>query len=469
MADPATATPPAHERDEPAPPWLRHWPVLAMAGVGVVLLGFFAYSQTVDIPFGNFPRPPLYGRWDPVLSPYALWMFPAVALLAAVAWLITARRVRTWLALALVVGSAVATAAAVAVVRGDWHELILGVSTVSRRSLYTTDLHFVYEYGVRGFVESHAELVRQFQAYNSRTHPAGVLVFLFVLFETFGAAHPLRITTAIAAIALAAAAAAWLMGRTIGGERAGRIAAVLFVAAPGPLLLAYTSMDAIFAVILSMAVALFMLAIHRASPLTAAAGGAVLAIGTLMTYATAFIALAAVIAVGIQSPGIRTALKLLGAGAAGGLAVLAVARLTLGFDLLASYDAAPRSRTHYDPYWIFAHPASVLIWAGLPLAALGVAGLLLKVPGARRPVLPLVLVVTMLVWGALPAIVTGLRYGEVERTWAFLYPVLAAVAGPVVDRWTSTAGRWSGAIVAALVTLSVAQTALLQALWNNLS
>ncbi len=128
----------------------------------------------------------------------------------------------------------------------------------------------------------------------------------------------------------------------------------------------------------------------------------------------------------------------------------------------------PEVATPFDPYWILASPAAWLIWCGLPLAALGVAGLVIKVPGARRPVLPLALVIVMFVYCALPADVNGLRPGEVERTWAFLYPMLAAAAGPVVDRWTRGAGRWSGAIVAALVVISVAQTALIQALWDNL-
>ncbi len=108
------------------------------------------------------------------------------------------------------------------------------------------------------------------------------------------------------------------------------------------------------------------------------------------------------------------------------------------------------------------------MWAGLPLAALSVAGLLIKVPGARRPILPIALVLIMVVWVGLPTEITKLRPGEVERTWAFVYPVMAAVVGVVVDRWKRGKGRWSGAIVAGLVLLSVAQTVVLQSLWDNL-
>ncbi len=451
--------------------WPRRWylPVFAMLAVGCAVLAFFAYSSTVHIEFGIFPRPPMYGYFRPKLAPAALWVIPAGLLLAGTAWLVSsAKRIAGWLALSAVVAAGVATAAAVALVRGNPNALIRGVSTAPHTFYYTTELHFIDEYGVRGFVQHYPELITKFFLYNAKTHPAGVLVFLNLVFQTLGRSHPLRIATALAVIALSAAVAVWSMGRELGGDRAGRIAAVLFVAAPGPLLLAYTNLDVIFAAVISAALALVMMAIHRTSPVLAAGAGAVLALSTLMTYATMFVAIAVAIAVAIQAPTVRTAARLLGAAAGAGLAVLVIARLTLGFDLVATYRAMPKSRTPYDLYWTFAHPAALLTWAGLPLAALGIAGLLIKVPGARRATLPLVLVVVMLVWGTLPAAVTGLRYGEVERTWAFLYPVLAAAAGPVVDRWSRRAGRWSGAVVAGLVVLSVAQTAVLQALWDNL-
>lgn len=455
------------ERPERWPrPELRFVPVFAMALVALALWIFYSYSQTIRIPFGIFRHPPLYGYWRPIVDSMALWMIPAGLLLAAVAWLVLSERVPSWFALSLIVVTAVGTAAAVAVVRGDWHELINGISTAPEDGRYPVDLHFVYEYGLRGFVERHAELIPQFDKWNSKTHPAGVLVLLYLLFELIGRSDPLQITTVLALISMCGAVAAWLIGRTIDGERAGRIAALLFVAAPGPLLLAYTSMDAIFATFLSMSAALFVFAIHRASPLLAAAAGALLAVATLMTYAAAFVLLAAALAVAVQSASIRGALKLLGAAAGGGVSVLVAARLTLGFDLLASYHATPRSSTPYDPYWALAHPAALLMWAGLPLATFGVAGLFLKVRDARRPLLPALLVTAMLIWGTLPAVVTGLRYGEVERTWAFLYPMLAAAAGPLVHRWIGNRW-WSGAIVAALVILSVAQAAIFQALWDH--
>jgi hypothetical protein len=134
-----------------------------------------------------------------------------------------------------------------------------------------------------------------------------------------------------------------------------------------------------------------------------------------------------------------------------------------------AYGAIARAKTPYNIYWAFATPAAWLMWAGLPVAALGIVGLVRLATGQPRHVFPLALVVIMVVWAALPANITTLRPGEVERTWAFLYPVVAATAGPVVDRWTRDArGPWSGVIVAGLVVISLAQTVFLQSLWDNL-
>lgn len=465
---PATA-----EIDQAVPRW-RWWPVPSMIVMGLALFAFVLYSWArTPIAFGHFAHPPLYGFYKPVSDRMALAVVPAGLLLAAVAWAVTsagrrARRIPTWLALALIIGCGVVTAGAIGLVRGDLHDIIRGVSTSQQAPYYSSDLHFVYEYGVRGFVERHPDLTDAFHSYNSKTHPAGVHLVLFVLFEVFGAAHPLRIATGVAVLAMSAAVASWSIGRTLGGERAGRIAAVLFVAAPGPLMLSYTGMDAVYATAIATATALFLLAIYRQSPAIAAVGGAALAAATLLTFATVFVGLATAIAVVLQTRSVRTSLRLLGAAAGGGLAVMALARLTLGFDLVGSYLAVPKSNRPYDPYWIVASPAAWLLWAGLPIAVLGIAGLLVKAPRLRRPTLAAALVLIMVIWAALPAEFTKLRPGEVERTWAFLYPIIAGTAGPVIDRWSRGAGRRAGLVVAGLVVVAVAQATLLQALWDNL-
>ncbi|MBV1848944.1 hypothetical protein [Catellatospora tritici] len=460
------ATAPRAGRSHP----LRLWPVLLMAAVAAVLTGFLAYSAArVRIPFGVFPHPPLYGLWHPELSRPALLMIPAGLLLIGVAVLVTTVRLPTWAALAVVIAAGVVAAAATALIRGDPSHLVRGLATgsVEHRYYYPADQHFVRELGIRGFVAQQPQLVPRFRSYNSRTHPAGIHLLLNGLFQGLGP-HPVRIATALATMGMAAAAGAWAMGRTLGGERAGRIAAVLFVAAPGPLMLAYTIMDAVYATAMSTAAALLMVAIHRRSAPLAAAGGVVLGLSTLLTYATVFLVLGTVVAVLVQVRGLRAMARLLGAAALGGAAVLVAAWVTLGFDLLAQYHAAPLSRRHWTPYWIAGAPGAWLVYAGLPIATLGVLGLVRRFPPARAAVLPAAVVLIMVVWAGLPGSITRLRPGEVERTWAFLYPMLAATAGVVVAGWTRAASRRAAAlVVAGLVAVSLLQTTAIQALWDN--
>ncbi|MEV4825859.1 glycosyltransferase family 39 protein [Micromonospora sp. NPDC049274] len=460
--------------DEPTPPSAPlpgFRPILALLGTAAALLAVLAYGlHRSPITFGVFTHPPVYGIWAPTWDRLSLTVLPAAVLLAGTAWLVTSsRRIPTWLALGALIGCGVLTALAVGLVRGDPHDLVRGLSTGPKSPYYTSDLHFLDELGVREFIERHPRMTTALHSYNSRTHPPGTLVFLYLLFRLFGSAHTLRIATVLAALALAAAACAWAIGRALGGERAGRIAAALFVAAPGPLMLAYSSLDMTFALVMSAAVALFVLAIHRRSALVAAAAGAVLGLGTLLTFATSFVALAATLAVLVQSGSLQRAARLLGAALAGGALVLVLARVLGGFDVLASYRSSPGAGRPYDPYWIIGSPSAWLIYAGLPLAALGIAGLFWAVPDARRPVLPLILVLLMVGWAALPTVYTKLRPGEVERTWAFLYPLLAATAGVMVDRWSRRSRLPAGALVAGLVILSVAQAVLLQGLWDNLN
>ena len=468
---PVTAAPPRPPAGTSAA-W-RYWPVLAILGMAGLLTWFGFWSQGTPLGNSRFNHPPLYGFFDPVFTDWTLIrLIPAGLLLAAAAWGVTStRRTPTGAALALIVASAWVTSLAVNLIRGNQGALWQGVST-STGTYYTRDLHFIDEYGVRGFVSNFPSLVDHLTAWNGRTHPPGVQVFLWTISKIVHA-QPFVFTTVLAVLSLCTAAGAWAMARSYGGERAGRIAAVLAVAAPGPLMLAYTNMDAVFATFFATAAAFFVVGTRRRSMALTAAGGAVLGLATFLTYATAFLALATAVAVVLETRSLRQSAKLLGAAAVGGVAVLLALRLGLGFDVFACYRALTRSGSQFYWYWVVGHPAAWLIMAGLPLAALGIAGLIVKVPGARRPILPALLILAMLVWGALPPSVTALRQGEVERTWAFLYPMLAVSAGLVVARWTQAGTRrgriWAGSVVALLVVLSVAQAGVVQSLWDNLT
>lgn len=449
----------------------RWWPVVWMAAVGIILAAFCLYSRPPYVaPIPHFPRLPLYGKYLPTFSSLGWLLIPAGLLLAAIAWAAISTRVRTWVALTLIVFGGWVASIAVNLLRGHPSALIHGVST-KQIGFYTSDLHFVDDLGVRGFVQHFSSMQTQFNSWNIRTHPPGTEVMLWVFYKLAGPGHPFRFATALAILSLLVALGAYALGRAYGGERAGRIAALLTVATPSLLMLAYTNVDVIFATFFTAAAALCVLGAQRRSlPLTAAAG-AVLGLTTFMTYATVFLALAMAIAIAVETRSLRQIIRLGLATIAGAVAVLAILRVTLGFDVVSTYQQLPRSSGTYYQYFVAGHPASVLVSAGLPLAALGLAGLVIKVPGARRPILPLALVAIMFVWGVLPPTITALRQGEVERTWAFLYPLLAAAAAPVIDRWIGSArmrAAWAGAIVGGLILITVAQAGVIQSLWDNI-
>ena len=53
-------------------------PIIALIVTFVALVAFFFYSQTIEpIPFGIFPRPPIYGSWHPTISSFAFLVIPA--------------------------------------------------------------------------------------------------------------------------------------------------------------------------------------------------------------------------------------------------------------------------------------------------------------------------------------------------------------------------------------------------------
>lgn len=443
--------------------------LVALLVAAVSLIGILICSQVRSpIEFGIFQRPPLYGYWLPAIDWIALTVIPTAALTVVVSVLVvTERRVPTWVGVILLTISALALAAALGVARGNPDDLVRRISDSDQMVSYASDVDLVDKYGVRGFAQLHPTLADEFAYYNTRTHPPGPVLFIWALLESIGITHTLRVATGIAALGLSMAAGAAVIGRAYGTDRTGRIAAVLTVAAPGPLLLAFTSMDPVFATGMAFAAGMFVLSARRTSSWWAFGGGVILGLTTLMTFATAFVALAATITHMVVNDRERVIRKL-GAAALGGLLVLVPATLGLGFDLIGSYFAVPGNSRSLDPYWIVGGPSAWLIMAGLPVAAFGTSGLFRKLRDGSRPVFAIVLVMLMVIWAALPPEATKLRPGEMERTWAFLYPVLAAVAALSVDRWMEDSGSRRSAVLAGLLTISIVQAFIIQISWDTL-
>lgn len=458
----ATAPSPA-EPSQPLPAWV--YPA-AVAAVALVLYLFQRWSRGVEAATksrGWFEAPPVYGDFDPTWSKYgyvALGVAVCVGLLAS---LVVSRRVPGPVFLALTVAAATGLAFAVNLVRGDPEIMLRSLCPQQKCGDYGTDVALLREAGVREFVSSYPDVYRPLMtSVHNRTHPPGALVVWNWLVETFGGRFGAAFATA--AITMTAVAAAWLMARTIGGERAGRLAALLAGTAPSMLLYAFTSMDGLYAAMLSLPGALLLLAVHRRLWWLAGVAGFAIGLASFVTYAAVFIAMAGAVATLVLTRNLRAVVTLLGSAAVGGLLALALLYVACGFDLLASNATVSRVATQPRPmwYWAWGGPAAFLICAGVMLAGLGLVGL-----AARRPPMSVVLILGMCVFAALPRTMTGLYPGEVERTWLFLVPFLATAGGLAWSDWERVSRLVRRAGVPVFIAFAGGNAVLIQALYDT--
>jgi hypothetical protein len=444
-------------------PWyVDHWPLIAMVAAGQALLVFIFLGPGPSVIFGIFQVPPLYGYWVPVaIDPVPLALTSAV-LLGGVIVFLMAKRWTIGLGLLLVV-LGVLLAFGVGMVRSDIDLLTRSVKT----RMYVLDIDLVDVYGVRGFAEAHPDLTEHLE-YNSMTHPPGPVLLLYGFYAVLGD-HAMRVAAGVAGLGLAASWVAYAVARTVGDTTSGKIAFVMFLAAPGPLLLAFSSLDVVFALLLSAGAACFMYSLSRDVWRWSAVGGAVLGVATLFTFASAFIAVAvALTATVVLRPSKRIIIHLAAAGV-GGLVVLGVARLAIRIDVLASYGSVPDVNWTYDPYWLVGSPAALMIFLGLPILAFGLRGLVRRELRDHGTLLVIVLLFLALIWFALPTQITNLRPGEVERTWSFLYPLIAGIAGVEARRWAKTARVMPAVVAVGLCVLSIAQAVWIESHWDIIS
>jgi hypothetical protein len=446
-------------------PLSRFWPLIAIPVTGYLLWAFVFIGPRPSVLFGIFRVPPLYGYWAPVRVSWMPLLLAAVVTLAAGLFFLIAKRLTLTIGVVLVV-LGIFLAFGVGMVRGDVNLLTRNVKTQT----YALDLDLVDEYGPREFAEAHPDLIDEYEAYNSKTKPPGGLLLLWGIYEVVGD-HALRVAVLVAGIGLSAALVAFAIGRTISDVAAGKMALVLFLTAPGPLLLAFSTMDIVFALFLSAAAAGFIYSLSRDDWRWSAGAGVVLGVATLFNFASAFIAVAAgVTAILLVRKPIRIVYHVAGA-ALGGVLVLAVAQLTIGIDVLDSYLSYRAIRGDgfpWEPYWVVGQPVAIMIFMGLPILVLGVKGLFRKEFLTRGATFVAVLSVVALIWFALPDSVTGLRRGEMERIWAYFYPLFAGVAGAEAIHWTRKAGLMPWTTALGLGVLSIAQAVYIESLWDTL-
>lgn len=268
-----------------------------------------------------------------------------------------------------------------------------------------------------------------------RAHPPGLVLGLWG-FERVGLSGTgFQLALVLLAGGLASAAALVAM-RAVAGEAAGRAAAPFVVVAPA--LVWRTNPDVVFAAVSLTGVALAVAGICRprgaGGDAQALAGGLVFALGLLLTYGTALLALP-VLAVAVE----RRAWRRLGLVAAGGAAVLGLAAAA-GFWWLAGLAETDRqyhhslARARGYRYWLLGNAA---LFAGLVGPATAAAltrlrhapGRVLLLAGLACPVL---------------AGLSGRSSAETERIWQPFAP-LVLLSGALLwwrpGRYDLRAGR----------------------------
>jgi hypothetical protein len=296
-------------------------------------------------------------------------------------------------------------------------------------------------YGTGFYLDRFAELVPALPV-NVAGHPPGPLLLV----------HALGITTAAGAAALCIGAGAfgapltYVLGRTLGGEREARVAALLFAVSPLTLLFGVTSFDYLFATC-GLAAA-WLLASGRL-----VAGAIALALASLMSWALLAVGAWAALVTWRRRGG-RAAVTLAAACAGAWIALNTGLAAAYGYDPIGTLRATGgvyRSgvaavRPH--AFWAFGSPVAWGAMLGVPIAA----GALRALARGADAAVALAIVVAI-------AAAAGFTKAETERIWLFLVPLACVAAAPLLAR------ARIGALVAACVAQALVVEVLFDTIW----
>jgi hypothetical protein len=399
--------------------------LLLQAGAGYPLLGHVHSGAGLGTPL-----PPFLINWRPDLSPWAV-VSVAVLVSGVAAAPRLVRSVRSPAAFAgAAYGLALALGLALNLARigpADWARVfVLGRhgSTEAGRE-YLPSLVLLRR-GAHWYVSHFASLLPYLTTHVKGNPPGPLLVIRL-----------LGLTTAdsLAAACIAAGALtaplAYALGRTLGGEERGRLAAVLTAFSPALLLFGVTSVDYVFAA-LATAIAWLLVARGRRA---LAAGCCLAAVGSFSSWLLLAIPAWAVLVVLARDGPRRAALVAVCAGAAI-LALTLVLALTLGYHPIAVLRALGPIYRHgiaaHRPYafWLFGSPVAWGTMLGLPVAWLALSAVAARDPAA------LALAALILV-----SAVAGFTKAETERVWLpFVGLACVAAAAVPVRRLTPLLG-----------------------------
>jgi hypothetical protein len=396
-----------------------------------------------SFPFYVFPHPHLALAW-------ALRATPVVALAVAGVLALHHSQLRWGARVAASAGLAFALALAVAALAGGpW--------------AWRAPLDYAGEYpagvgmvgAIPAFLRAFPRLV-PFLPSHASGHPAGAMVAYALVARVW----PGLTAAALATVALGSlgVVAAGGLARDEFGERGGRLALACWVLSPGVVLYLATSADAIFATVLGAAALAAHRGLTRRSPAWTAAGGALLWVGSMLTYSAVLL----LAFLGLRAAGrLRADRAWVLAWAAGtaavvlGLAVLLWA--TTGYDVPAAlratnraYQAAPGSAGRNYALWL---PGDLVAFGGM----LGVP--LLAALATRA-----VAVVRERAWTSVDAAALatllaaaswGFTRGEVERIFQFLVPLVLVPATRQLLAWRARLPVVAGLLLAQVLAVQI--------------
>jgi 4-amino-4-deoxy-L-arabinose transferase-like glycosyltransferase len=427
----------------------------------IVLVGSMVVSQAIpwaeEAFAGNVP--PLLSQFHPSIGP---WLpLAIIAILAAIAILPGAMRWPTWqfLTVAILLGWVVAVTLA-----AESHGLSAITAPFRRPLEYWASVPLARSLGVRAFVSQFPDFGGRLSLH-AATHGPSAVLFLWLLSGLSGG-NLLGVSLWVTLVGVVGAIPAYAIAQELAGERTARLAALLFLCAPGVLIYSATSMDAVFMTVVAVALAALVRAPR--SPTWAIGAGALWALALSFTFGAFTLGLFAVgIGVIALRDRRRSAAALIARGAmvvVGMLLGLLLLRLVLGMNLVADFRAASRANFHDASrarpylYWVFANIPAFLWVAGIAQTALLVHQTRMQWRARSFGFETVLLCVIAL------SSLSGVFLGEVDHIWLFFIPPLAAVAASGLERTLDTDEHRADSYVRGVLAGSLGQATLIQVL-----
>jgi methylthioxylose transferase len=403
-------------------PRLRRLPQIVTALVAATIATGLILRRRTPGALGT-PLPPFLMRWSPDIRWPALIAVAVGAIAAAViVWAVP--RVRHPAAFAtLVYATTLAVGLAVSAARlgtAGWdHVFDLGPHGSWEASReYLTALPALRD-GIGHYIGHFQDLLPSLPTH-TKGNPPGPLVAIKLLSLTTAS----RLALACMTVGSLVAPLTYLLGRSLGGERRGRIAAALAAFSPSVLIYGFTSVDFVFAAIAAAVAALLV----SGRPAVRAAGCAAAGLAVFCSWVLLAIPAWAVVVCWIRR-GPAAAARLAAGLVAGILGVTIALALLWGYDPIAIFRVAERTygigAAAQRPYWfwLFGSAAAWLVLLGAPIAWTALRSL--QRGDAAAIGLAVVIVVSA---------IAGFTKAETERIWLPYVPLACAAAAAMPIR-----------------------------------